>query len=70
MTPASLVCLLRCGPSCQGFERLEQGGGPADRSHIFVARRYRSGLLNFAAYSPEDCNATEDPVLRTSNEPD
>jgi hypothetical protein len=35
-----------------------------------VARRYRSGLLNFAAYSPEDCNATEDPVLRTSNEPD
>jgi hypothetical protein len=33
--------------------------GPVDCSRIFVARRYRSRLLNFAAYSPEDCNATD-----------
>ena len=32
-----------------------------DRSHTFVTRRYRSGLLNFAVHSPEDSNATKIP---------
>ena len=43
--------------------------GPADRSHTLVTKRYCSGLPNFAAYSPEDDNATEDPVLRASHGP-
>jgi len=42
--------------------------GPTDRSHIFVTRRYRSGLLNFAAHSLKNSNATEHPVLRASIE--
>jgi hypothetical protein len=43
------------------------GGGPADRSHTLVTRRYWSGMPSFAAHSPEGSDVTEDPVLRASN---
>ena len=40
-----------------------------DLQSLEERRRYGSGLLNFAAHSPEDSNATEVPILRASNGP-
>ena len=40
-----------------------------DLQSLEETRRYGSGLLNFAAHSPEDSNATEVPILRASNGP-
>ena len=40
-----------------------------DLQSLEETRRYGSGLLNFAAHSPEDSNATEIPILRASNGP-
>ena len=37
---------------------------------LAVTRHHGSTLLNFAAHSPEDPNATENAVLRASNGPD
>ena len=37
----------------RGSNRFQVGGSP-DRCHSVVTRRYSSGLLNFAAHSPED----------------
>ena len=37
---------------------------------LAVTRHYSSTLLNFAAHSPEDANATENTVLRTFDGPD
>jgi hypothetical protein len=34
-----------------------------------LTRRYSSGLLNLAAHLPEEANATEIPILGTSNGP-
>jgi hypothetical protein len=34
-----------------------------------VTWRYSSELLNFATHSPEDSNATEDPIMRASTGP-
>ena len=45
------------------------GAVPQTALILVVTRRYCSGLLNFAAHSPDDSNETEDPVLRASNGP-
>jgi hypothetical protein len=39
-----------------------------DLQSLEETRRYGSGLLNFAAHSPEDSNATEVPILRASDD--
>ena len=44
-----------CRHSRRGSNRFEVGGATPQTAVIFVvARRYSSGLLNFAAHSPED----------------
>jgi hypothetical protein len=37
---------------------------------LAVTRHHSSTLLNFAAHSPEDANATENTVLRAFDGPD
>jgi len=43
---------------------------PATAVILAVTRQYSSTVLNFAAHSPEDANATENAILRASNGPD
>ena len=42
----------------------DEADGPADRSQLRATRHNSAEPLNFAAHSPEERNATEDPVLR------
>jgi hypothetical protein len=54
---------------CRGFELLKVGGAvPQTAPPYLVIRRYNSGPLNFAAYSPGTTSATEDPDLSASSD--
>ena len=52
-----------------GITVIQVGDDPAGHLYTFATRHYCSQMLNFTARSPDDSNATEDPVLRTSNGP-
>ncbi len=59
-----------CRHSHRGSNRFEVGGATPQTAVFFVvARRYSSGLLNFAAHSQKIANAKENAVLRAPSGP-
>ena len=74
--PSALVS--QAGQGVLGTGKRGQRAAPADLGGavpqtaviLAVTRNFSSTLLNFAAHSPEDTNATENTVLRAFNRPD